>query len=41
LKTTRVLPYASTNIGSDLKAGAYFLEVTQGKTVKTTRVVKF
>jgi hypothetical protein len=29
------------NIGSDLKAGAYMLEVKQGKEVKMLRVVKF
>jgi hypothetical protein len=29
------------SLGSQLKAGVYLLEVTQGKEVKTTRVVKF
>jgi len=32
---------SNVNVGSDLKAGAYMLEVRQGKEVKIIRVVKF
>ena len=36
-----VMPYQTTNVGSDLKAGAYMLEVRQGNEVKTTKLIKF
>ncbi|MEI2748132.1 MAG: T9SS type A sorting domain-containing protein [Ferruginibacter sp.] len=41
LKEITVLPYQSVNLGATLKAGSYLAEVKQGKTVKTTRVIKF
>jgi flagellar biosynthesis component FlhA len=41
IKSAKVAPNKTMNIGSDLKAGAYFIEVRQGKEVKTTRVMKF
>ncbi len=34
-------PLQLNNFGSSLKAGVYLMEVTQGKTRKTTRLVKF
>jgi len=33
--------YQTINLGAELKAGAYLIEVRQGKNVKTTRVLKF
>jgi hypothetical protein len=36
-----VMPYQTVNLGAQLKAGAYLVEVRQGKQVKTTRVLKF
>ncbi|MEI2748137.1 MAG: GEVED domain-containing protein [Ferruginibacter sp.] len=33
--------YQTINLGAELKAGAYLIEVRQGKQVKTTRVLKF
>jgi len=41
LKTLRVDANETTNIGSELRSGSYFIEVRQGKNVKTTRVLKF
>ncbi len=40
-KQFTVLPYQTTTIGADLKAGAYLLEVRQGGVVKMTKIVKF
>jgi len=36
-----VLAGQTSNIGSDLKAGAYIMEVKQGNIVKTVKVIKF
>jgi hypothetical protein len=41
IRSINIQPNATINIGSELKAGAYFIEVKQGKSVKTTRVLKF
>jgi len=41
IKSVVIAPNRTINIGSELKAGAYFIEVRQGKEVKTTRVIKF
>jgi hypothetical protein len=41
IKSVKVASGKTLNIGSELKAGAYFIEVRQGKEVKTTRVIKF
>jgi hypothetical protein len=41
IKSLKQVPNQTWIVGSDLKAGAYFLEVRQGKQVKTTRLVKF
>jgi hypothetical protein len=41
IKSVVIAPNRTMNIGSELKAGAYFIEVRQGKEVKTTRVMKF
>jgi hypothetical protein len=41
IKSVKVAPNRTMNIGSELKAGAYFIEVRQGREVKTTRVIKF
>ncbi|MEI2748133.1 MAG: Ig-like domain-containing protein [Ferruginibacter sp.] len=41
LKQITVMPYQTVNLGAELKAGSYLVEVKQGKTVKTTRVIKF
>ena len=41
IKSLVITPNQIVNMGSELKPGAYFIEVTQGKEVKTTRVVKF
>jgi hypothetical protein len=41
IKSAKVASGKTLNIGSELKAGAYFIEVRQGKEVKTTRVLKF
>jgi hypothetical protein len=40
-KQVTVMPYQTINIGAELRAGAYMIEVRQGKNVKTTRVLKF
>jgi hypothetical protein len=40
-RSLTVLPYQTTTIGSDLKAGSYILEVRQGNEVKTTKLLKF
>jgi hypothetical protein len=41
IKAVKVSSNTNVNIGSDLKAGAFMLEVKQGKEVKMFRVVKF
>jgi len=41
LKTMSVSANETVNLGSDLRAGAYIVEVRQGNSVKTTRVLKF
>jgi hypothetical protein len=41
IKSVKVDPYQTISIGSELKSGSYLLEVKQGKSVKTTRVVKY
>jgi hypothetical protein len=41
IKEVRVVPNQAINLGSELKAGSYLLEVRQGDKVKTTRVVKY
>jgi hypothetical protein len=41
IKSVKVAANQTISLGSELKAGAYLLEVRQGKEVKTTRVVKF
>ena len=41
LKSVVIAPNRTINLGSELKAGSYFIEVRQGKEVKTTRVIKF
>ncbi len=40
-KNITVLPNQTTNIGSDLKAGSYMMEVRQGRVTKTTKLLKF
>ncbi len=40
-KLFTVLPYQTTTIGADLKAGAYLLEVRQGGVMKVIKLVKF
>jgi hypothetical protein len=41
IKAVKVSSNTNVNIGSDLKAGAYMIEVRQGKEVKVVKVVKF
>jgi peroxiredoxin family protein len=41
IKNVIISSNSNVNVGSDLKAGAYMLEVRQGKEVKIIRVVKF
>jgi hypothetical protein len=41
IKSVKVAPYQTVNIGSELKSGSYLLEVKQGNNVKTTRVMKY
>ena len=41
IKLVKVEPYQTLNIGSELKSGSYLVEVKQGNSVKTTRVVKY
>ena len=41
IQSVKVAPNQTLSLGSALKAGAYFIEVRQGKEVKTTRVMKF
>jgi hypothetical protein len=41
IKSLKVAPYQTINLGAELKAGSYLLEVKQGNSLKTTRVVKY
>jgi hypothetical protein len=41
IKTMSVNANQTISLGSELKAGTYFIEVRQGKEVKTTKVVKY
>jgi hypothetical protein len=41
IKSIVVAPNRTMNIGSELKAGSYIIEIRQGKEVKMTRVIKF
>jgi hypothetical protein len=41
IQSVKTTTNQTISLGSQLKAGVYLLEVTQGKEVKTTRVVKF
>jgi hypothetical protein len=41
IKSVKVAPYQTVNLGAELKAGSYMLEVRQGNNLKTTRVVKY
>ena len=41
IKTFVAMPYQTINVGADLKAGAYIMEVRQGNEVKTTKLLKF
>jgi hypothetical protein len=41
IKSVKVSSNSNVNLGADLKAGAYMLEVRQGKETKTVRVMKF
>jgi len=41
IKQVTVMPYQTINIGAELKAGSYMIEVRQGSSLKTTRVLKF
>jgi hypothetical protein len=41
IKRVKVSSNSNVNLGTDLKAGAYMLEVKQGKEVKKVRVMKF
>jgi hypothetical protein len=41
LKLVNVTPNQTLNLGSELKAGTYLIEVRQGKNTTTTKVLKF
>ena len=41
IKNITVQPFQTTTVGSDLKAGAYMMEVKQGNSIKTTKLIKF
>lgn len=41
IKSFKTAPFQTLNIGSELKSGSYLVEVRQGNSVKTTRVVKY
>ncbi|MEO6670161.1 MAG: T9SS type A sorting domain-containing protein [Ferruginibacter sp.] len=41
LKQITIAPHQIVNIGADFKTGSYFIEVRQGRNVKTTRIIKF
>ncbi|MFT3911080.1 MAG: T9SS type A sorting domain-containing protein [Ferruginibacter sp.] len=40
-KNFKVMPYQTIALGAELKPGSYLVEVRQGKTVKTTKVIRF
>jgi hypothetical protein len=41
INSFKVAPHQTLNIGSELKSGSYLVEVKQGNSLKTTRVVKY
>ena len=41
IKSFEVMPYQTINVGADLKAGTYMMEVRQGNEVKVTKLIKF
>lgn len=41
LKNITVMPYLTINVGADLKAGTYMVEVVQGKNKTTEKLLKF
>jgi hypothetical protein len=41
IKTFEIMPYQTINVGSDLKAGTYMMEVRQGNEVKVSKLLKF
>ena len=41
IKSLEIVPNQILSVGSQLKPGMYFIEVSNGKDVKTTRVVKY
>ena len=41
IKTITINPYETINIGTELKAGSYIIEVRQGKNIKSVRMMKF
>jgi hypothetical protein len=41
IKNFSIQPYATTRVGSDLKAGTYILELIQGKNRTTQKLMKF
>jgi hypothetical protein len=40
-KTFKVMPYQTISVGAELKAGSYLVEVRQGSSLKTTKLIKF
>jgi len=40
-KVHQMMSNETLSLGSTLKAGAYILEIRQGKELKTTKVLKF
>jgi hypothetical protein len=41
IRTLTIAPYQTVNLGADLKAGAYLVEIRQGKDVRVERLIKF
>jgi hypothetical protein len=41
IKTMSVNANQTISLGSELKAGTYFIEVRQGKEVKVSKIVKY
>ncbi len=41
IKSITVMPYQTISLGSDLKSGAYMMEVRQGEQIKVTKLLKF
>jgi hypothetical protein len=41
IRTLTIAPYQTVNLGADLKAGAYLVEIRQGKEVRVERLIKF